>query len=145
MRSHPVKSRAWDLLYAGPGQMIAPTAEIGPPMTGWQGDLHAEAQPTRSSQPNQVRRREPAMSGAQLIAWAAAGLYAIRAIVIYWQLRSRQMPQESAELRWHIACTPELRPVAPAILRALPVIAELTCMINGLLWGLELLTRPWRT
>jgi hypothetical protein len=107
--------------------------------------IRPEAKPTRSSQPSQVRRREPAMSGAQLIAWAAAELYAIRAIVIYWRLRTRQMPQESDELRWHIGCTPALRPVVPAILCALPVIAELTCMVNGLLWGLELLTRPWRT
>ncbi|HEY5987464.1 MAG TPA: hypothetical protein VIV12_13985 [Streptosporangiaceae bacterium] len=85
------------------------------------------------------------MSPARLIAWVAAELYTIRAIVIYWQLRTHQMPRESDELRWQIACTPALRPFAPAILRALPVIAELTCMVNGLLWGVELLTRPWRT
>jgi hypothetical protein len=85
------------------------------------------------------------MSPGHLIAWLAAELYAIRAAVICWRLRIGPMPAESAELRWQIACTPALRLVAPALLRALPVIAELTCLINGLLWGPELLTRPWRT
>jgi hypothetical protein len=79
-----------------------------------------------------------------LIAWVAAELYAARAVAVYWQLRTHHMPGESAEFSVQIACTPALRPVAPALLRALPVIAELTCMINGLLWGPELLTRPWR-
>lgn len=85
------------------------------------------------------------MNPAHLIAWLVAELYVIRAIVIYWRLRTYQMPGEIAETRWQIACTPTLRLFFPAILRAPPVVAELTCMINGLLWGPELLTRPWRT
>ncbi len=85
------------------------------------------------------------MSPAHLIAWLATELYVIRAIMIYLRLRTHQMPGEVDELSWQIACTPALRPVTPAFLRVLPVIAEVTCMINGLLWGVELLIRPWRT
>lgn len=85
------------------------------------------------------------MPHGYLIALLAAELYAIRAIVIYWRLRTYQMPPEGAQFLWQIACTPALRTVAPVILRVLPVIAELTCVINGLLWGPEFLTRPWRT
>lgn len=80
----------------------------------------------------------------QLIAALAAELYAIRAALIYWRLRTGPMPGESAELRRQLALTPALRPVMPGLLRILPAVAELTCLVNGLLWGPELLTRPWR-
>jgi hypothetical protein len=85
------------------------------------------------------------MSPGYLIAWLATGPCAIRAAEIYWRSRTGPVPRESAELRWQIACTPALRLAAPALLRALQVIAELTCRVNGLLWGAELHSRPWRT
>jgi hypothetical protein len=100
---------------------------------------------TRQLHHPHIGNGESAMSPEHLIAWLAAELYAIRAAVIYWRLHTSSIPAESAELRWQMASTPALRLVAPALLRALPVIAELTCLINGLLWGPELLTRPWRT
>jgi hypothetical protein len=84
------------------------------------------------------------VSIARIAVLMAAGWYAYRAGQTYWWLRSHQTPQEREEFRAHILCTPALWRVAPAILRAEPVIAEFTCMLNGLLWGVELLTRPWR-
>lgn len=84
------------------------------------------------------------MSLAHAIALIAVELYLLRAAAIYWRLRTQHMPQELDEFRWHIICAPRLGPAAPALLRVLPAIAELTCMVNGLLWGVELLIRPWR-
>jgi hypothetical protein len=42
-------------------------------------------------------------------------------------------------------CTPPWHLLAPVLLPALPAIAEFTCVLNGLLWPAELVTRPWRT
>lgn len=75
----------------------------------------------------------------------AGGLYTAYAGITYWQLRTRHMHAEIAETRSWIRCTPPWHLLAPVLLPALPVIAELTCMINGLLWPAELATRPWRT
>jgi len=84
------------------------------------------------------------VSIALIAVLVAAGWYADRAVRTYWWLSTHQTPQDREEFRAHILCTPALWRVAPAILRAVPVIAEFTCMLNGLLWGVELLTRPWR-
>ncbi|MGI9005799.1 MAG: hypothetical protein ACR2FU_06330 [Streptosporangiaceae bacterium] len=72
----------------------------------------------------------------------ASGLYAAQASITYWRLR-RWMPADIAETRSWIRGTPPWRLLAPALLPALPAIAEGTCLINGLLWPVELLTRPW--
>jgi hypothetical protein len=74
----------------------------------------------------------------------AGGLYAAQTGVTYWRLR-RWMPADIAETGLWIRRTPPLHLLAPALLPAFPVIAEGTCLINGLLWPVELLTRPWRS
>ena len=71
-------------------------------------------------------------------------LYAAYAGVVYWRLR-RQMPAEITMTRSWIRRTPPWHLLAGVLLPALPAIAEFTCVINGLLWPVELVTRPWRT
>jgi len=99
--------------------------------------------PAQPDHPHPEKER-PYMSSGHFIPALAAELYAIRASVLYWRLRTGPMREESAGLRRQIACALALRSVALVLLRMLPVVAELTCLINGLLWGPELLTRPWR-
>lgn len=108
----------------------------GPPAQG-------NRDPAQPDHPH-PEKEGPYMSPGHFIPALAAELYAIRASVLYWRLRTGPMREESAGLRRQIACAPALRPVAPVLLRMLPVVAELTCLVNGLLWGPELLTRPWR-
>jgi hypothetical protein len=43
-----------------------------------------------------------------------------------------------------LRCTPPWHLFADLLVPALPLIAEITCMINGLLWPAEILSRPWR-
>jgi len=44
-----------------------------------------------------------------------------------------------------VRCTPPWNLFADLLVPAMPLIAELTCLINGLLWPAEMLTRPWRS
>ncbi len=79
-----------------------------------------------------------------VVIWVVIALYSGWAAVTYWRLRG-QMAAEIAETRSWVRCTPPFHLFAPVLLPALPVIAELTCVINGLLWPVEVATRPWRT
>ncbi len=78
---------------------------------------------------------------AKLLVLAVYGGYAA---VVYWQLRS-ELEAEIAETRSWVRCTPPWHLFAGLLLPAMPLIAELTCVINGLLWPVEMLTRPWRS
>jgi hypothetical protein len=74
-----------------------------------------------------------------------AALYVGCAAVVYWHLAtSREMQAEIAETRSWVRCTPPWHLFAGVLVPALPWLAELVCLINGLLWPVELLTRPWR-
>ena len=67
------------------------------------------------------------------------------ATVVYWRLRSSSQKQaEIAQTRSWLRCTPPWHLFADLLVPALPLIAEITCMINGLLWLAEILSRPWR-
>ena len=67
------------------------------------------------------------------------------AAVVYWRLRSSsELQAETARTRSWLRCTPPWHLFADLLLPALPLIAEITCMINGLLWPAEILSRPWR-
>lgn len=68
------------------------------------------------------------------------------AAVVYRQLRtSSELQAEIAETRSWVRCTPPWHLFAGLLLPAMPLIAELTCVINGLLWPVEMLIRPWRS
>ena len=72
-------------------------------------------------------------------------MYAGYAGVVSWRLRtSSALQAEMAETRSWVRCTPLLHLLAPVLLPAMPLIAELTCFVNGLLWSAEMVTRPWR-
>ena len=76
---------------------------------------------------------------------AVAAAYLGYAAVVYWRLRSSsELQAEIAQTRSWLRCTPPWHLVADLLLPALPLIAEITCMINGLLWPAEVLSRPWR-
>ena len=68
------------------------------------------------------------------------------AAVVYWQLRgSSEVRAEIAETRSWVRCTPPWHLFASVLVPAMPLIAEVVNVINGLLWPVELLTRPWRS
>lgn len=72
-------------------------------------------------------------------------LYAGYAGLTYWRLRtSSEVQAEIAETRSWVRCTPPWHLFASWLLPAMPLIAEATCFINGLLWPVEVTTRPWR-
>lgn len=72
-------------------------------------------------------------------------LYAGYAGLVYWRLRtSSELQAEIAETRSWVRCTPPWHLFASWLLPALPLIAEVTCFVNGLLWPVEVATRPWR-
>lgn len=74
----------------------------------------------------------------------AGELYAGYSGLVYWQLRtSSEFQSEITETRSWVRSTPPWHRW-PGLLDALPLIAEITCLINGLLWPVELATRPWR-
>src|SRR5690349_18020492 len=84
--------------------------------------------------------------------WAAAAalvigaLYLGYAAVVCWQLRSSsQMRDEIVATRSWVRCTPPWHLLAGVLLPAMPYLADLVCVINGLLWPVELLTRAWRS
>ena len=80
---------------------------------------------------------------AKLLVLAVYGGYAA---VTYWRLRtSGALHAEIAETRSWVRCTPPWHLFAGLLLPVMPLIAELVCVINGLLWPVELLTRPWRS
>jgi len=71
-------------------------------------------------------------------------VYVGYAAVVYWRLRtSSELQAEIAETRSWVRCTPPWHLFADVLLPAMPLIAELTCVINGLLWPVEMFTRPW--
>lgn len=73
-------------------------------------------------------------------------LYLGYAAIVYWRLRtSSDLDTEIAQTRSWVRCTPPWHLFADLVLPALPLIAELTCVINGLLWPVEMITRPWRS
>ena len=73
-------------------------------------------------------------------------LYAGYAGLVYWRLRaSGDLQAEIAQTQSWVRCTPPWHLFTGLLLPALPLIAELTCAINGLLWPVEMLTRPWRS
>ena len=77
---------------------------------------------------------------------AAGTLYAGYAGVVYWRLRtSSELQAETVATRSWVRCTPPWHLLAPLLLPAMPLITELTCVVNGLLWPVEMITRPWRT
>lgn len=68
------------------------------------------------------------------------------AAVVYRRLRaSSELQAEIAEARSWVRCTPPWHQFADLLLPAMPLIAERTCVINGLLWPVEMLTPPWRS
>lgn len=73
------------------------------------------------------------------------GLYTGYAGIVYWGLRtSDELRAEIAETRSWVRCTPPFHLMAGVLVPAMPLIAEATCFVNGLLWPVEMLTRPWR-
>jgi len=79
----------------------------------------------------------------ELLALAA---YGVTQPSSYWRLRtSNELQTEIAETRSWVRCTPPWNLFADLLVPAMPLIAELTCLINGLLWPAEMLTRPWRS
>lgn len=80
------------------------------------------------------------------IGLAAGALYAGYAGVVYWRLRtSSALHAETVATRSWVRSTPPWHLLAPLLLPAMPLITELTCVINGLLWPIEIITRPWRS
>jgi hypothetical protein len=76
---------------------------------------------------------------------AVGELYAGYAGWVYWRLRaSSELRAEIAATRSWVRCTPPWHLVASWLLPALPLIAEATCVVNGLLWPVEVASRPWR-
>ena len=72
-------------------------------------------------------------------------LYAGYAGLVYWRLRtSSELQAEIAETRSWVRGTPPWHLLASWLLPAMPLIAEVTCFVNGLLWPVEVATRPWR-
>jgi hypothetical protein len=80
------------------------------------------------------------------VVWLVVGeFYAGYAGVVYWRLRASSWLQaEIAETRSWVCCTPLWHLFASWLLPLTPLIVELTCLINGLLWPVEVTTRPWR-
>ena len=77
---------------------------------------------------------------------AVIAMYVGYAAVVYWRLRtSSELQAEIAETRSWVRCTPPWHLFADLLLPAMPLITELTCVINGFLWPVEVLTRPWRS
>lgn len=82
-------------------------------------------------------------------AWGVlAVLWLPRAAWTWWHLRrdaQERRAQESDALRW-ADTTPVLmfRLLAPLSRRMIPHMWEPVCMVNGLLWPVEALTRRWR-
>lgn len=73
-------------------------------------------------------------------------LYVGYAGVVYWRLRaSSELHAEIAATRSWARRTPPLHLLASVLLPAMPLIAELASVINGLLWPVEMITRPWRS
>lgn len=82
----------------------------------------------------------------RLAALVAGVLYLGYASYLSWQLRiGRDMQDQIAGTRSWIRCTPPWHLFAGALIPALPYLADLVCLINGLLWPVEMLTRPWRS
>jgi hypothetical protein len=77
---------------------------------------------------------------------AVVAAYLGYAAAVYRRLRtSTELQAEIAETRSWVRCTPPWHLFADLLLPAMPLIVELTCVINGLLWPAEMLTRPWRS
>jgi hypothetical protein len=77
---------------------------------------------------------------------AVIAAYLGYAAAVYRRLRtSTELQAEIAETRSWVRCTPPWHLFADLLLPAMPLIVELTCVINGLLWPVEMLTRPWRS
>jgi hypothetical protein len=73
-------------------------------------------------------------------------LYLGYAAVGCWRLRTgSELQTEIAETRSWVRCTLPWHLFAGLLVPAMPVIAEMVCVINGLLWPVEMLTRPWRS
>jgi hypothetical protein len=80
---------------------------------------------------------------AKLLVLTVYGGYAA---VTYWRLRtSSELHAEIAETRSWVRCTPPWHLFVGLLVPAMPLIAELVCVINGLLWPVEMLTRAWRS
>ncbi len=62
------------------------------------------------------------------------GLYSGYAGVVHWQLRGR-MSAEIVRTRSWLRCSPPWHLLAHVLVPALPAIAEVTCLVNGLLAG----------
>jgi hypothetical protein len=83
------------------------------------------------------------LTGLAGLAGAAACLG--YAAVVYQRLRSSsELQAEITQTRSWLRCTPPWHLFAGLLVPALPLIAEITCMINGLLWPAEIPSRPWR-
>jgi hypothetical protein len=75
----------------------------------------------------------------------AGVIWVIWAVVVYWRLRcSSAVRAETDETRRWICVTPPFMYFAPMLVAALPLLAEMTCIINALLWPVEMAIRPWR-
>ena len=80
-----------------------------------------------------------------IFAAVISALYVGYASVVYGRLRTRsQLQAEIAETRSWVRYTPPFCYIAALLVPAMPLIAELTCAVNGLLWPAEMITRPWR-
>ncbi len=66
--------------------------------------------------------------------------------VVYWRLRtSSELQAEIVATRSWVRCTPPLHLFASLLVPAMPLIAELASVINGLLRPVEMITRRWRS
>jgi hypothetical protein len=80
----------------------------------------------------------------RIVELAVGEMYAGYAGLVYWRLRTRsEFQTEIAETRAWVRSTPPWH-LCAWLLPALPLIAEATCLVNGLLWPVELATWPWR-
>ena len=77
---------------------------------------------------------------------AVIAAYLGYAAAVYRRLRtSTGLQAEIAETRSWVRCTPPWHLFADLLRPAMPLIVELTCAINGLLWPVEMPTRPLRS
>ena len=82
----------------------------------------------------------------RLAGLAVSVLYVGYAGYLCWQLRiGSEMEAEIVATRSWVRCTPPWHLFAGVLVPALRCLADLVCAVSGLLWPVEMFTRPWRS